>query len=141
MSLVLHPQRTHLQLSQNRIRTGHRNLTRPLLALSIHDLSMVKHHSPAPIALAQVPAMVLREKGLGIAQKQDLLALHAIDLAPSIHDPAVIGSNGRDDVDALLGELAAVLDVWGEVVGLATGGMLVMFLYGGDGGEGSFTLV
>jgi hypothetical protein len=82
---------------------------------------VIENHSPAAITVAhtRLPAVLLGEEGLGVAQEQHIVALDAIDLAPSVHDPAVVGRNGRDDVNALLGELGAVLDVGGEVVGLA----------------------
>jgi hypothetical protein len=83
---------------------------------------MVEHHSPAsvPVTHARRPAILLAEEGLGIAEEQDLVALDAIDLAPCVHDPAVVGGDGCDNVDALVGEGLAVLDVGGKVIGLAS---------------------
>lgn len=82
---------------------------------------MIKHHRPASVTVAHTrrPAIVLAEESLGVAQEEHVVTLDAIDLAPRIHDPAVVGRNGRNDVDALVGELAAVGDVGGKVVGLA----------------------
>jgi hypothetical protein len=83
---------------------------------------VVEDHSPAAVAVAHAcrPAVLLGEESLGVAQEQDFIALDAVDLAPGIHDPAVVGRNGRDNVDALLAELGAVLDVGRKVVGLAS---------------------
>jgi hypothetical protein len=112
-----------LQLRQHSLSTTNRHLTRALLVLSIHHLAMIKHHSPAPIPVAHArrPAMLLAEERLSIAQEQHLVALDAVDLAPRVHHPAVIGRNRSDDIDTLLAELLDVLDVWGEVVRLAAG--------------------
>jgi hypothetical protein len=74
--------------------------------------------------------MLLGEESLGVAQEQHLIALDAIDLAPRVHDPAVVGRNGRDNVDALFAELGAVLDVRREVVGLAAAKSGLVYLRG-----------
>jgi hypothetical protein len=111
----------HLQLRQNLLGTTDRDLARALLVLSIDDLAVVEDHSPAsvPVTHTRSPTIVLAEESLGIAKEQNLVTLDAIDLAPCVHDPAVVGGNGCDDVDALVGEGFAVLDVGGEMVGLA----------------------
>jgi hypothetical protein len=101
----------------------YRHLTGALLVLSISDLAVVENHSPATIAVTHTgrPAMLLGEERLGIAQEQDLIALDAIDLAPSIHDPGVVRRNSSDNIDALVLELLGFRNVGGKVVGLATG--------------------
>jgi hypothetical protein len=85
---------------------------------------VVEDHSPATIAVAHTgtPSMLLGEERLGIAQEQDLIALDAVDLAPSIHNPGVVRRNGSDNIDALVLELLGFRNVRGEVVGLATRG-------------------
>lgn len=66
--------------------------------------------------------MLLAEERLGVAQKQHLIALDTINLAPRIHNPRVIAGNSRHDIYALLTELVGVLDVGREMVCLAAGG-------------------
>lgn len=84
---------------------------------------MVENHSPATIAVthASIPTVVLAEKCLGVTQKQDLVALDTVDLAPRVHDPRIVGRNCGDDVDALVLELLGLGNVGWQVVCLAAG--------------------
>lgn len=84
---------------------------------------MIEYHGPTTIAVAHAgrPAVLLAEECLGVAQEEDIVTLDAIDLAPRVHDPGVVGRNCGHDIDALVAELAALLDVGREVVGLAAG--------------------
>jgi hypothetical protein len=126
---LLHSYTSHLQLRQHSLSTRNADLTRALLVLGVDNLTIIKYHSPAPIAIAhtRIPAIVLAKERFSVAEEQDLIALDAIDLAPRIHHPAVVGRNGRDNVDALVGEGLAVLDVWGQVECLATAWVLLVF--------------
>lgn len=101
----------------------HSNLTRALLVLGVDDLAVVKDHGPATVTVAHTsgPAVVLAEEGLGVAQEQDLVAVDAVDLAPCIHDPGVVGSNGGDHVNALVLELLGLGNVGRQVVCLTAG--------------------
>jgi hypothetical protein len=113
-----------LQLSKDLLGTRDSDLTRVALILSIGNLAIIKDHSPAtiPIAHTSSPAIVLGEESLGVAEEQDIVALDAIDLAPCIHDPGVVRRDHGNDVDALALQLRQLLDVGGQVVGLAAGG-------------------
>lgn len=50
------------------------------------------------------------------------ITLDAIDLAPGVHNPAVVGGNDGNDINTLVGKGLAVLDVRWQVVGLAARG-------------------
>jgi hypothetical protein len=65
--------------------------------------------------------VVLGEEGLGVAEEEDVITLDTVDLAPGVHDPAVVAGNDSDDIDALALQVAELLDVGRQVVGLATG--------------------
>lgn len=45
-----------------------------------------------------------------------------IYLAPGVHDPSIVVCNESNHVNALIGKLLAVLDIWRKVEGLAAGG-------------------
>ena len=85
---------------------------------------MIEDHSPATVAVAHTrrPTVLLGEKGLGIAKEKDIVVLDAIDLAPGVHDPAVVACNGSNDVNALLLELLGLCNVRREMVCLAAWG-------------------
>jgi len=120
----------------------YRNLTRVLLVLSIRDLAVVDDHSPTAtvtcqnrsswhppclfdllaVAHTRLPAVFLAEECFGVTQEQHLITLDSIDLAPRVHDPAVVARDRCNDIDALLAELGGLLDVGGQVEGLAAGG-------------------
>lgn len=51
----------------------------------------------------------------------DAIILYAIDLAPRIHHPRVVGCDDGNDVYALGLEIFDVLDVGGKVTSLAAG--------------------
>ena len=73
--------------------------------------------------------MVLRERR--VAHEKSLAVLGAaVDLAPSVHDERVVGSDDDDLVDALGGQLVLVLQVGRDVHGLAARGESA-----GDGDE------
>lgn len=58
-----------------------------------------------------------------VAHEQNLAVLGAaVDLAPSVHDEGVVGSDDDNEVDALGSELLLLLDVGRDVEGLAAGG-------------------
>ena len=54
-----------------------------------------------------------------IGDTHEVLSRHLVDLAPSAHNPAVIGRDDGDDVDSLVLQLLDVLDVRRQVIGLA----------------------
>ena len=66
--------------------------------------------------------MVLAKERLGVAQEEHLLTLDAVDLAPRIHNPAVVARNRGNDVDALGLELCGLGNVRRQVVRLAARG-------------------
>lgn len=45
-----------------------------------------------------------------------------VDLAPSVHDPSVVGGDDGDEIHPLGLQVIKLLDVRWEVVGLAAGG-------------------
>jgi hypothetical protein len=51
----------------------------------------------------------------------NVITLDLVDLAPRIHDPAVVGGDDSDDIDAFALELVDLLDVGWKMVSLATG--------------------
>lgn len=58
-----------------------------------------------------------------VAHEQNLAALGAaVDLAPSVHDERVVGSDDDNEVDALGNELLLLLNVGRDVEGLAARG-------------------
>jgi hypothetical protein len=91
----------------------YRDLTRALLVLGIDDLAVVKDHSPATVTVAHTrrPAVLLGEESLCVAEEKDLVVLDAVDLAPGVHDPAVVARNGSNDIDTLFLELLGLCNV------------------------------
>lgn len=87
----------------------------------IHSLHLSDPIDLLAIAHARLPAVLLAEECLGVAQEQHLITLDSINLAPCVHHPAVVARNCRNDIDALLAELGRLLDVRGQVEGLAAG--------------------
>lgn len=85
---------------------------------------MVEDHRPATVAVAHTrrPTVLLGEEGLGVAEEKDLVVLDAVDLTPSVHDPAVVACNGSNDINTLLLELLGLCDVGWQMVCLATWG-------------------
>ena len=102
----------------------YRNLTRALLVLGVDDLAVIEDHSPATVAVAHTrrPTVLLGEEGLGVAEEKDLVALDAVDLAPSVHNPGVVARNGSNDINTLVLELLGLCDVGREMVCLASWG-------------------
>ena len=102
----------------------YRDLTRALLVLGVDDLAVVEDHSPATVAVAHTsrPTVFLGEEGLGVAEEEDLVALDAVDLAPSVHNPGVVARDGSNDINTLVLELLCLCDVGREMVGLASWG-------------------
>jgi hypothetical protein len=79
---------------------------------------MLKH---GVLTHARSPAMVLGEAR--VAHEEGLAVLGAaVDLAPSVHDERVVGSDDDDLVDALGRQLLLVLQGGRDVHGLAAGG-------------------
>jgi hypothetical protein len=107
-----------LQLCQNLLSTRNSDLAGALLVLSIGDFAMIQDHRPATVAISHpsLPAMVLREESFRVTQEQDIVTLDPVDLAPSIHDPAVIGCDDGNNVNSFLAELLAILDIWWKMV-------------------------
>lgn len=99
------------------------DLLRRSLVLSVADSAiLLNDHGPAavPVAHTSVPAVVLRERS--VAHEEGLAVLGAaVDLAPSVHDERIVGSDDDDLVDALGGELLLVLKVGRDVHSLAAG--------------------
>jgi len=114
------------------ISTTYLNILGRSLVLSIANSAiLLNNHSPTAVAVAHArsPAMVLGERR--VAHEKSLAVLSAaVDLAPSVHDERVIGSDDDDLVDALGRELLLVLEVGRDVHGLAAGGESA-----GDGDE------
>ena len=99
-----------LQLSDNLISARNSNLARVALVLRVGDFAVVEDHSPAtavhtlafpyqfllfqryslPVTHTSSPRIVLREEGLGVTEKEDVVTLNTVDLAPSVHDPRVV---------------------------------------------------
>jgi hypothetical protein len=65
--------------------------------------------------------MILSKARLGITQEQDIFAFDMVDFSPGVHDPAVVGGDYGNDIDAFGFELGELLDVGGQVEGLAAG--------------------
>lgn len=116
------------------------DLARVGLVLSVRDGAvLLDDHSPAAVAVAHAgsPAVVLGEEGLGVGEEvlphvstvvrktsgptYNRLARSLVHLAPCVHDPGIVGSNDDNKVDTLGLELIQLLNVGGEVVGLAAG--------------------
>ena len=102
---------------------AHLNILRRSLVLSIADSAiLLNNHSPTavPVTHTSSPAMVLRERR--VAHEESLAVLSAaVDLAPSVHDERVVGSDHDDLVDAFGGKLLLVLKIRRDVHGLAAG--------------------
>lgn len=111
---------------------------RPLKRLLVLVFGVIMRVHLLAVTHASRPAMLLREESLCVTQEElwrvshtsvfsqflhtyNIITLHTIDLAPSIHDPAIVACNGSDDVNALLAKLVDVLDIRGKVVSLAAG--------------------
>ena len=120
----------------------YRHLARALLILSIGDLAvLVDDHGPTAVTVTHAgsPSVVLGEEGLGVAEEElrisvrrfprqaevrgsthKIVSLDAVDFAPRVHNPRVVGSNHGHDINALGLEFAQLLDVRRKVAGLAT---------------------
>jgi hypothetical protein len=131
----------YLQLGQDGFSTRDSDSAWVGLVLCINDLAiLVNDHGPATVAIAHTssPTVVLREQGLGITEeklcsielaschrkgqldgKYNVVTLDSVDLAPCVHDPAVVGCNHGDDINSLALELVDLLDVWWEMESLA----------------------
>lgn len=81
---------------------------------------MVNSNSIASSTLTQRPANRLAEAVVG--GENDEIVLDVVGLAPGGHDKGVVVSNHDDLVNTLGLEGLAVVDVCGEVRGLAGGG-------------------
>jgi len=116
----------YLQLAQDSIGTRNIDIPRALLVLGIRDGTvLLNNHSPTTVAVAHasVPTVLLAEEGLGVGQQDNfVIGRDLVDLAPGAHDEGVVGRDHGDLVDALLLQVADLLDVWGQVIGLAAGG-------------------
>jgi hypothetical protein len=110
--------------SSNKEKTTHINILRRSLVLGIANSAILLHNNrPAavPVTHAGHPAVALAERR--VAHEQDPAVLGAaVDLAPGIHDEGIVGGDDDDEVDALGGQLVLVLEVRGDVHGLAAGG-------------------
>ena len=113
---------------------------RPLLPREQHSQYPLTKHS-LPITHTRRPAVPLREERLGVGEEQldssqnlnscprkeccesthDVIVLNAIDLAPCIHDPAVVARNDGHNIDAFGLELANLLNIRRKVTSLAPG--------------------
>ena len=115
----------YLKLRQHSIGTGNSDLARVSLLLRIADSAiLLDNHRPAAIAVAHAggPTVVLGELADGVGEHEDVVARDVVDLAPGAHDPGVVGGDDGDLVYAFGLELVDLLDVRGQVVGLAAGG-------------------
>lgn len=118
-------EKRRLDLGQDGIGTRDSDLGWRLFVLSIADSAiLLNDHSPATVTVthASGPTVVLGEEALGVGKHQDVVAGNVVDLAPSTHDPGVVGGDDGDNVDTLCLQLVDLLDVGREVVGLAAGG-------------------
>lgn len=110
-------------MPHSRVSQTHVDILRRSLVLSVADSAiLLNNHSPpaVPVTHTSSPAVVLGEGR--VAHEESLAVLGAaVDLAPSVHDEGVVGSNDDDLVDALGSELLLVLEVRRDVHGLAAG--------------------
>lgn len=93
------------------------------LVLSVADGAvLLDDHGPATgtvtLVGASLPAVVLREEGLGVREHYEVFALrHLVDLAPASKNVLVVVGDEGDLVDTLRLEFLELLDVGGKVVG------------------------
>lgn len=93
------------------------------LLLGENDLAVVNDDGVSVSATFVIsPANALRELGLGIRQKENVVASDGVGLAPSAHDVGIVVGENGNNINTLGLQFREVVNVSGDVSGGADGG-------------------